>query len=169
MKKNITANINGIIFHIDEDAYEKLDIYLQKIKEHYKNNESFDEIVNGIENRIAELLKDKLSETKNVITIQDVSEVINIMGQPVSENDVDNIITENKIKNKKKLYRDPDDKILGGVCSGLGHYFGIQPIWIRLIFIIACFIFGSSLLIYESTLKSHFFKIKKLKKIIQKN
>ena len=148
MKKNITANINGIIFHIDEDAYEKLDIYLQKIKEHYKNNESFDEIVNGIENRIAELLKDKLSETKNVITIQDVSEVINIMGQPVSENDVDNIITENKIKNKKKLYRDPDDKILGGVCSGLGHYFGIQPIWIRLIFIIACFIFGSSLLIY---------------------
>ena len=82
MKKNITVNISGIIFHIDEDAYEKLAAYLGRIRTHFAQMEGADEILGDIESRIAEMLQEHLNESKHVITIEDVDQVISVMGQP---------------------------------------------------------------------------------------
>jgi len=149
MKKNINVNINGIIFHIDEDAFEKLDNYLKSIKIHFKDNKNADEIVSDIENRISEMLKEKLSDTKAVITIADVSDIIERMGQPFEISD-ENDVSENELKlnRRKRLYRDTENKLLGGVCSGIAYYFGIDTIWIRLAFFLAFFIWGFGPVIY---------------------
>lgn len=149
MKKNINVNINGSIFHIDEDAFEKLDNYLKSVRSHFKENENAEEIVGDIETRISEMLKEKISETKVVITIKDIAEIIERMGQPYEISGDENI-SENEIKqkNRKRLYRDSEKKILGGVCSGIAYYFGTDPVWIRIAFVAAFFIWGFGPLVY---------------------
>ena len=76
MKKTFTINISGIVFNIDEDAYEKLGSYLRKIKKHFQGSEGGEEIINDIESRIAEILQDKMSDKKQVVTIDDIDEII---------------------------------------------------------------------------------------------
>ncbi len=153
MKKTFTINISGIIFHIDEDAFEKLSIYLETIKSYFTNSEGRDEIMNDIESRIAELLQIKISGGKQVITIEDINEVINVMGEPEqigAANGADPKIpgAKNRPRPGKRFYRDPDNKVLGGVCGGIGAYFNIDPVWIRVAFVVALFIFGSGPLLY---------------------
>lgn len=159
MIKTYNINLAGQIFIINEDAYEMMSKYFQKIKRYYANDENKDEIVKDIESRFAEIFYNK--GKSHIITIEDAQSVIQQMGNPeeFDGNDDTNDNThsystqqQNGIKGmiNKKLYRDMNDRIFGGVCSGLSHYFGIQnPLWIRLLFIISPFItVGTSILIY---------------------
>ena len=153
MKKNFTVNISSIIFNIDEDAFEKLNNYLDSIKSHFDNSEGKDEIISDIEARIAEILKEKTNESKNVVTIDDINQVIEIMGQPFefdSENEEPpKQEKETFRRNKtKRLFRDPDNKMIGGVASGIGEYFNVDPLWFRLAFLISTFIGGAGFFIY---------------------
>lgn len=152
MKKTFTINISGIIFHIDEDAYEKLSIYLETIKSYFTNSEGKEEITADIESRIAEILQGKINESKQVINIDDISEVIIIMGEPEQIGAANGGESKEENNSEKKasrrLYRDPENKILGGVCGGIGAYFNIDPVWIRVAFVAALFLFGSGPLLY---------------------
>lgn len=134
MKKNFTVNIGGLIFHIDEDAYEILSAYLERLKLHFAKEEGHEEIISDIERRIAEMLQQKITETKQVICTADVTEIITQMGEPV-EFDASSESNQ-RYGNQKRFYRNPDEKIIGGVCGGLAAYFNINPQWIRLIFIL---------------------------------
>lgn len=143
MKKTLTINLNGIVFHIDEDAYEKLHNYLDAINRQFSNKEEGKEIISDIEARIAELFKEKLKAHRQIVSIEDVNEVIQILGMPEDFSDHDPV-DEKKQSNKyerseKRLYRDPDDRVLGGVCSGLAAYFNIDMVIIRILMIFALF------------------------------
>ena len=143
MKKTVKINLSGIIFHFDEDAYEKLSAYLEKIHHHFKNTEEGSEIISDIELRMAELLQSKLTDHKQVITIGDVTEVIESMGDPEDFSDDEEKSEYSAGKTTgKKLYRDPDNSILGGVAGGIGAYLNIDPVWIRLIFVLLILAYG---------------------------
>ncbi len=155
MKKTLTANINGIVFHIDEDAYYKLSRYLERIKAHFKHEQGGEEIVAGIESRIAEMFQERKKSHQQVVNIEDVQEVISQLGEPAEmSGDRDgrsdwggrNNHTEESIP--KQLFRDPDNKYIGGVCSGLAAYFNIDPTWVRLLFVLLIFAAGSTILAY---------------------
>ncbi len=151
MKKTIDLNISGIAFHLDEDAYAKLKKYLDEINKHFSNKKGHADIINDIENRIAELFQQKLSAKKQVISIEDVEEVIGIMGHPSDfDHDSEEEYQAPKTRSNKqrRLYRNPDDRLLGGVCSGLGGYFNIDTVWVRLAFFIAIWLGGVSVLVY---------------------
>lgn len=155
MKKTLTINLSGSVFHIDDDAYEKLYAYLNEITRHFGNDAEAKEIVEDIETRIAEIFTEKIKNGGEVINLDHVNEVIVIMGTPEAisneEEDKEHITDKKtyKIRGGRRLYRDPDDKVLGGVCSGLGAYFSIDPVIIRIIFVLVFFFpIGSSVLIY---------------------
>lgn len=152
MKKTFTINISGIIFHIDDDAYDKLNRYLEAIKRHFTSTEGKDEIISDIENRVAEILQEKVHDNKQVVTLEDVNDIISIMGEPyeISDEETEPPVDDSYYTRKsiKRLYRDPDSKMIGGVCSGMGAYFNIDPIWFRLIFIITAFIGLSGIIVY---------------------
>ena len=146
MKKNISINISGIIFHIEEDGYERLEKYLNAIKTYFSSFEDSEEIILDIENRIAEIFLAKLNEGKQVITADDVDSLINTMGnvsdfQAVEDDqagpDPKEEETHHQPKDEgaprdNKLYRDRKRQIIGGVASGIAHYLRIDPLWIRL-------------------------------------
>ncbi len=139
MKKTLTINISGIIFHIDEDAYDKLSNYLDILKSHFKKTVGKDEIITDIEGRIAELLQEQLKEQKQVVSIEDVDEIIKILGQPSDfleeeEESQEEFVADDKAT--KRLYRDPDNQIIGGVCGGIAAYLNLDALWVRIIFII---------------------------------
>ncbi|MCB0822491.1 MAG: PspC domain-containing protein [Bacteroidales bacterium] len=154
MKKTLTVNISGVVFHIDEDAYHVLHDYLQSIKKHFSRTEGGDEIISDIEARIAEMLKDRIGDERQVITIEDIEEVIKIIGMPeefgeVFEEENTNNSSGQSGKASKRLYRDPENAILSGVCGGLGAYFHTDPVWFRLAFVVLSIIgFGTPLLVY---------------------
>jgi phage shock protein PspC (stress-responsive transcriptional regulator) len=153
MKKTVTVNISGIIFHIDEDAYDRLSTYLDTIRGYFSASDGKEEIISDIEARIAEMLHAKVSETKQVITIEDVNEVISVMGEPEQVAGDEGIDTKSKKHSSrgsrsKRLFRDPDNKVLGGVCSGIAAYFNTDPVWVRLGFVAALLVFGTGPLLY---------------------
>jgi phage shock protein PspC (stress-responsive transcriptional regulator) len=155
MKKNISINISGIIFHIEEDGYEILRKYLDSINRYFSSFEDNSEILADIESRIAEILLSKLSEGKQVVTAEDVNALMATMGsvndfkaaeeQEVggasasSQQQQEQKATSSGPSPNKKLFRDERRKILGGVCSGLGHYFNVDPVWPRLLFALLAF------------------------------
>ncbi|MGK7389817.1 MAG: PspC domain-containing protein [Candidatus Cyclobacteriaceae bacterium M2_1C_046] len=148
MKKNISINISGIIFHIEEDGYERLKNYLDSIHRYFSSFDESSEIISDIEGRIAEIFLSKLSEGKQVITLEDVEALIATMGsvQDFKEAEAISAGTEESYSDEeyeetfhretKKLYRDAKRKILGGVSAGIANYFKIDPLWIRLILIL---------------------------------
>ncbi|MCT1526136.1 PspC domain-containing protein [Sphingobacterium hotanense] len=185
MNRTIIININSIVFHIEEDAYEILRSYMIEIKRHFGKTPDSKEILEDIENRIAEMFSEKIqSGRKEVINVQDVNEVIGQMGR-VSDFDMDfqedtreehepqfaaategepSDVFEEPVEEakqeepysepafsyatSKKLMRDMDDRIFGGVCSGLGHYFNLESKWIRIIFVLFFLFGGSGVLLY---------------------
>lgn len=152
MKKTVTINISGIIFHIDEDAYDRLNRYMNRLKRHFSRMEGKDEIITDIESRIAELLQEKVVDNKQVITIDDIEEVVKLMGEP-SEMDQDGDYEPVNdagptYRRPKRLFRDPDTRMIAGVSSGLSAYFNVDPVWIRLLFVISLFAGGAGVLIY---------------------
>ncbi|PJE43889.1 MAG: hypothetical protein CUR32_03915 [Flavobacterium sp.] len=144
MNKTVNINIGGLFFHIDEDAYQKLSRYFDAIKRSLSNSSGKDEIMKDIEMRVAELLTEKQKSDKHVINNKDVDEVIVVMGQP-EDYRIDDDGTESKSEpffaatGRKKLYRDKDRGLIGGVCTGLGHYFGVDAVWIKIIFLLLAF------------------------------
>lgn len=157
MKKTITMNLSGIIFHIEEDAYEKLSKYLATIKSYFNNSDGKDEIMNDIESRIAEMLSEKVNKNKQAVVMADVENIIATMGKPEdfapegTESTNSNYSTENSTTTstkRRRVFRDPDNKILSGVCSGIGNYFDFDPLWLRGAFAISFFVFGSGFLLY---------------------
>jgi len=151
MKKTFNINISGIIFHIDEDAYEKLSLYLKRLKQHFDKTDSGKDIIGDIENRIAELLQEKLSDKKQVIILADIDEVITLMGEPYEFSEEEETSSNSQQSYQKtygkRLFRDTDTRIIGGVCSGIAAYFNIDPLWVRLGFVLAAFS-GFGFLIY---------------------
>lgn len=155
MKKTLTINLSGSVFHIDDDAYDKLYSYLTQINRHFGGDEDAKEIVADIEARIAEIFTEKLKDGGEVINLSHVEEVIVIMGTPEAMSNEEEPEQEKTTRKTtfrvrgKRLYRDPDDKVLGGVCSGLGAYFAVDPVLIRILFVLAFFVpVGSSVLVY---------------------
>ncbi len=161
MKKNISINISGIIFHIEEDGYESLKKYLDSVNKYFSSYEDSSEILADIESRIAEIFLSKLTESKQVITSADVKSLIATMGsvhdfKAAEEQD----FAQSEPRGQeakwqassapadKKLLRDQKRKILGGVCAGLGNYFNVDPVWIRLLFAFLTLAYGVILLVY---------------------
>jgi phage shock protein PspC (stress-responsive transcriptional regulator) len=155
MNKTISINLGGFFFHIDEDAYQKLSRYFDAVKRSL-SPDGREEIVKDIESRIAELFQERLQNEKQVIGLKEIDEVISIMGQPedykIDEDNTSNYNSDysstRSYSNTRKLYRDRDNSMLGGVMSGLGHYIGIDPLWLRILMVILFFGFGTGLLIY---------------------
>lgn len=141
MNKTVNINLAGIFFHIDEDAYAKLQHYLDAIKRSLNNAQGKEEIIADIESRIAELFNEKKKDNKQVIGITEVEAVIATMGQPEDYMLDDEIFEDEPSYAKtstigKQLFRDTENSYVGGVSSGLAHYLGIQALWIRLLWVI---------------------------------
>ncbi|MFT7237672.1 MAG: phage shock protein PspC (stress-responsive transcriptional regulator) [Cyclobacteriaceae bacterium] len=161
MKKTISINIGGIIFHIEEDAYDQLKSYLDSVNKYFASFDDNQEIISDIESRIGELFINKLADGRQTINIEDVDELISTMGttkdfEATFENEAEEQSNkkskpeqskesqkeetqEENNPTDKRLYRDTKRKMLGGVASGFAHYFRIDPLWIRLL-ILALFV-----------------------------
>lgn len=153
MKKTLTVNLGGTVFHIDEDAYQLLDKYLANLRIHFRKEEGSEEIMNDFEMRISELFNERVRLGHEVITIEHVEEVIKRMGKPEElfggEDEKEYVREESKAHTfqeeettggRKKLMRDPDNRVLGGVASGIAAYMGWDITAIRLIMIVLLFI-----------------------------
>lgn len=159
MKKTISINISGILFHIEEDGYATLKKYLEAINRHFSHYPDNQEIISDIENRIAEIFLSNLKNNKQVITAENVSRLIEKMGT-IADFKAEEVVIEEKaeekkeqdndfykyitppgqeIKGYKKLTRLENRKILGGVCAGLAHYLSIDPLWTRLVALLLLF------------------------------
>jgi len=158
MKKTVKIHISGYIFTIEEDAYDKLEDWLKKISTQFSDEEGGQEIIEDIEFRVAELLNDSAIGEEKIITLNEINKVITTMGMPedfaeeTRETTQTSQATEQKSKFnkkiKKRLYRDYDNSLLGGVCGGLGAYFSIDPVIIRVLFVLAFFFGGFGPLVY---------------------
>ncbi|MDX1652151.1 MAG: PspC domain-containing protein [Brumimicrobium sp.] len=159
MKKTVTINVAGLVFNIEEDGYNRLKLYLDEIRKLLAGEEGVNEIIEDIEARIAEIFLGQLNESKQVITEGNVHEVIQIMGEPTDysvpdpdaeeeSQNKENATQPNTERISKRLYRDDENGVIGGVSSGLGHYFDIDPVIIRIIFILMVILGGSGILVY---------------------
>jgi phage shock protein PspC (stress-responsive transcriptional regulator) len=156
MNKTVNINLAGIFFHIDEDAYSKLQRYLEAIKRSFTDSQGRSEIISDIEARIAELFTERVKHDKQVIGTKEVDEVITIMGQPEDYIVDDEIFEDEPSKTQRrtsssksrKLFRDTDNSYVGGVSSGLAHYFGIDALWIRLAWLLLVFGAGTGIILY---------------------
>ncbi|MBN2890980.1 MAG: PspC domain-containing protein, partial [Bacteroidales bacterium] len=152
MKKTFTINISGTVFYIEEDAYEVLQKYLINLKNHFGSSEEGKEILSDIEARIAEIFTEKSSDDKKVVTLDWVNEVIETMGTPedfAEEEGEEEPAVTSESKRKRRLYRGPDSRVLGGVCGGLGAYFNMDPVVLRIIFAILFFVtFPAAMIAY---------------------
>ncbi len=162
MKKVININFQGRVIPIEETAYEILQRYTESLRVYFSNEEGKDEIINDIEGRIAELFSEVLAKGSTCITDADVNAIIKSIGRPedFAADDATAPINDDNSKEKqtpreetfstdfrKKLYRNENDKILGGVCSGLADYFGVDPAVMRVIFVLLLF-FGLGFIAY---------------------
>ena len=149
MKKTNTINLGGMIFHVDEDAFTQLQNYLNAIRSYFSKSDGQEEIIADIESRIAEIFQEKKI---SIITLAQVDDVIAIMGKPedYGDGEHDEKITKPHEKKQRirKIFRHPDDKILGGVCGGLGAYFNVDPVLFRLGFLLTMFIGGFGFFVY---------------------
>lgn len=157
MNKTVNINLANLLFHIDENAYLKLQHYLESIKRSFSGTPGSEEIIADIEARIAELFREKMENDRQVITLKEVDAVIEIMGQPedyqidediFEDGNASSGTTANRRNSVKKLYRDVDQKFIGGVCSGLEHYLGIDSLWIRLAFVLLAIFSGFGFIAY---------------------
>lgn len=136
---NITINVNlaGQHFYFDQAAKVKLEIYFEEIKSYFTDESFLQELMTDVEARIAELLNDIRLDSNQVITVQHIENVIQIMGESNSfKIDEEKTQSQSETKAIRKLFRDPDDRFLGGVASGVSHYFGLQVSWVRLIWLL---------------------------------
>ncbi len=152
MNKTVSISLSGQVFQIDELAYDRLKLYLENIRARFSSAEGGQEIIADIEARIAEVFNEKLNDRKQVITIADVDDMIAHMGKPEDFDAMGEQEGQSAGERRamRRLFRDPDDKVVAGICSGASAYLGIEdPLWFRLAFVLAViFSFGSPILIY---------------------
>ena len=159
MKKTLTVNLGGTVFHIDEDAYQLLDKYLSNLRIHFVKEEGTDEIMNDFEMRISELLSERIRLGFSVITIEHIEEVIKRMGRPEEIFDEDkeggneqqahdSQAGQSQTTTRRRLMRDPDNRILGGVCGGFAAYMNWDPTAVRIAAFLLMFFFGMTLPLY---------------------
>ena len=156
MIKTLSINLNGQVFQINEDVYNTLSDYLQHLENFYKNTEGKQEIISDIEARFAEIFMEKVTHKgRTVIAHHDTLEVIEMMGKPEdfdtdsdteTKSNASKASTNNNplgVQTGKRFYRDTENGVVAGVCSGLAAYFGVSdPVWIRLLFIfLFCLLF----------------------------
>ena len=130
MNKTFTINLGGKVFNIDDDALDILQKYINTLKAHYAKGEDGDEIMYDIESRLAELFMEYQKQDKReAVTAVDVEQAISIMGKPEdifeeenTQEPVQGQATSTNTSQPKKLFRDPNDRILGGVASGMAAY-----------------------------------------------
>lgn len=140
MKKTININLGGLVFQIDEDAYDRLNLYLEALKSKFNNIDEQNEIIQDIESRFAELFNSEFGISKDVVSVEMVNKAISTMGEPeefeeeeILEEDKSNTFSKEPEFATRKLFRDADDQVFVGVISGLSKYFGIQDaIWLRI-------------------------------------
>ena len=170
MNKVFNINLGNFPLTIDEDAYRHLENYLQSLHNHFRNSEGYEEIMNDIEARLGELMREGMGK-RAIATMQDVKNAVSVMGTPedFGAESIDETAQKSKsssssksytdgtsrssreggIKTGKRLFRDEENKVVGGVCSGIAAYFGIEdPLWVRLAFAGMFFLFGTSLGLY---------------------
>jgi phage shock protein PspC (stress-responsive transcriptional regulator) len=151
MKKTFTVNLGRTVFSIDEDAYELLRLYLDKIESYFAGNADKVDIMNDIEARIAELLNREGHSLTRSVTLVEIEEVIRVMGKPeeFADSPDDKSGSPNQgNRTRRRIFRDVDRRILGGVCSGISAYLSIDVIWIRIIFVILALMAFSGVLVY---------------------
>lgn len=153
MNKTVNINLGGMFFHIDEDAYLKLTRYFDAIKRSLSKSSGQEEIIKDIEMRVSELLTENQKTDKHVVGLKDVDQVIAVMGQPEDyiieeDNNRSQNYNSNTTRTTKKLYRDTEKGMISGVSAGLGHYFGIDAVWIRIVFILLVWGAGTGILAY---------------------
>jgi len=150
MKITVSINLGGYSFNIDEDAYTELKSYLKNLELHFAGEESSSEIISDIETRMAEIFRTKITSYKQVINIDDVRQVISVLGTPEDISDNEGPSARDKFSSPgyHRMYRDPDHRIIGGVCSGMGAYWDIDPLIIRVIFVALVLAGGVGALVY---------------------
>jgi phage shock protein PspC (stress-responsive transcriptional regulator) len=158
MNKTIIININGTVFHIEEQAYELLKEYMTDVKRHFFNSADSLEITTDIENRIAEMFTEILArEARQAIIDQDVTEVIEQMGSVKDFESAEEATTSGFAEPPfgtsgaaatRRLFRDPEDHLIGGVCAGIANYFNIKAVWVRLFFAVSFLFAGTGAMVY---------------------
>ena len=152
MNKSTSAHIGGLVFNLDELAYQQLLNYLNNVKKSLGDTDGVEEIMQDVESRIAEMLNKLLmASNRQVVIPTDIDAVIKEMGKPEDFNTGSSTMESEQKSNaqsKKKFFRDPDDKILGGVCSGISAYFDVDALWIRLAFVLLFLGWGTGVLFY---------------------
>ena len=157
MKKTIKINISGFVFNVDDDAYDRLKAYLDKLQSRFAGTPGDEEIMADIEARIAEIFQSRTGDDKDVVNSEDVEAAIGILGEPEDISgleDGDEIFEEEPQRRhhhsngRRRLYRDPDSHVIGGVCGGVGEYFGIDPVIVRIIFVVFFLAWGAGFLVY---------------------
>ena len=131
MKEVLDISLQGISFTIENDAYMLLEDYLAELRNHYGSTEA--EVVNDIEERIAELLIERGCKGR-VVQYWHIDQIISILGRPSQIDGCNESSCSREVK--KKVYRDTQNRVVAGVCSGLGAYFNIDPVWMRILFIL---------------------------------
>jgi phage shock protein PspC (stress-responsive transcriptional regulator) len=149
MKKVITANIGGFCFVVEEDAYTRLDRYLNSFRASIANKQDIAEIMEDIEARIAEIFHEHLKTSAQVVNMKLVEKVISQLGYPEGNPQAEEPKKSNfYYKPSKRLFRDPDNTMLGGVCGGLGAYFDIDVVLVRIISLLGLIFGGASFWAY---------------------
>lgn len=142
MKRNITVNIFGSLYPMDEDAYAMLNAYIVNMRDYFSHQPDGKEIADDIEGRVAELMSELRQNGTEAISIGHIEDIINRVGKPeqlIEEGDetvCQNIPPIPQTPSKKRLFRDSEHKIIGGVFGGFGYYLGVNPIWLRLAYVL---------------------------------
>jgi phage shock protein PspC (stress-responsive transcriptional regulator) len=161
MKKTIDINLGGLLFHLDEDAYAMLSAYLEALRRHLAATEGREEVLFDIEARIAELFSQYAAGSSKVVTVANVQAAMSTLGQPqdfgpevegepASESSAESSAespSESKDR-RRRLYRDADDKVIGGVCAGFANYFSIDVVVVRVVFLVLGFFTGFGFILY---------------------
>ncbi len=148
MEKTIKINLGGVLFQIEEEAYRMLRDYLQSIDNKLRNVPGGNETIEDIESRIAEIFQSQ-KDLAGIITKENVETMISIIGTPDAFDQYEETASGyHTSQSEKRMYRNPDDRIIGGVCSGIGAYLNTDPVWFRLIFIIFTPVFLIGLFVY---------------------
>lgn len=139
MNKTVTANIGNRSFSLNENAFIALNNYIANFRKKLYGENDIEEIMDDIESRIGELLADRLNGYRTIVDINDINFIIATIGYDDCSDH------EPQESSSRKLYRDPDNRIISGVCSGLSNYAGIDPLIIR---ILALIFIGTSIFVY---------------------
>ncbi len=150
MKKTLDIQLGGLLFHLDEDAYVRLDAYLASLRRHLAATEGREEVLADIEARLAELFRERLGSSREVVALSDVEEAMQRLGAP---SEFGEAVPEaapqgNDGPVQRRLYRDGEEQLIGGVCSGLAHFFAVDPVIVRVLFVVLGVFSGVGLVAY---------------------